>query len=71
MSLNSAPSLAPSNAVEPTATISSDAVPTTGASRAAAENGTRRRPSPSGESEPIRPNSTPNASALRTHGSTP
>ena len=69
--LNSAPSLAPSNAVLPTETISTAIVPSTGVSLAAPVNGTRRyrRPlsarRPSGESEPIRPNRTPNASALR------
>ena len=76
MSLNSAPSRAPSNAVEPTAVTSSATVPAVGASLAAPLNGTRRtiRPSasrPIAASEPIRPNRTPNASALRTHGSTP
>ena len=77
MSLNSAPSLAPSNAVEPIETTSSATVPATGASSRRA--GERRRAAyeravvarASGASEPISPNSTPNASALRTHGSTP
>ena len=75
-SLNSEPSLAPSNAVEPTETTSSATVPATGASFAAPLNGTRAttRPSsarPIGASEPISPKKTPNASALRTQGSTP
>ena len=72
-SLNSAPSLAPSNAVEPIETTSSATVPATGASRAAPRDRHAQptRPSsarPSGASEPISPNRTPNASALRDPG---
>ena len=75
-SLKSAPSLAPSNAVEPIEMTSSAIVPTTGASFAEPVNGTRSftRCSSSraiAESEPISPKKTPNASALVVHGSTP
>ena len=76
MSLNSGPSFAPSNAVEATEMIRSTTVHGTGVSRAAAVPGTRSSTGPScsrpiGDSEPNSPNSTPNASPLRTQGSTP